>query len=294
MRIAVVLFSLLFFTTIVQFSPPAEGQFNPDVNVTCEQPSPMHVYPEATRITTAYCTAENPTVYLEDVDIQVTASGLAYSAPDSITVPAGDSVTFEVLFRGDIAMPEGARQATISATVTTANGVPCLTCESRSVSVLVIIAQYSSFRVETDTPIVEMETNQNYTLEFKIYNDGNARDKFLISTDSGYLAMSDWGIYLPITSIEIDSMAPPERIHVIVESPSNLNGEIAHFNFQLTVTSDFSIHSEGTINQQFSVSGIKVHPAEEAGSVSNILPAANLPVTLLVILAVAIRFGKKE
>ncbi len=294
MRKAVLLFSLLFFATMVQFSPSVEGQFNPDVNITCEQPPLMHVYPGASRITTALCTVENPTLYVEDVEIQVQANGLSYSAPGSITIAAGDSATFEVVFRGDTGMPEGSRQATISARVDTANGIPCATCETKSVNVLIIIAQFSSFRVVADTPFVEMETNQNYTLEFKIYNDGNARDRFLISTDSEYFEEEGWGIYIETRSIEIDSMAPPEKIRVIIDSPSELEGKIAHFSFQLTVKSDFSIRQEGTPNQKISVSEIKVHQVEDDSVTSKLLPAVNFPLTLLVILGVAIRFGERE
>ena len=84
--------------------------------------------------------------------ITVTAGGLAYAAPGTVTVGAGQEVTFEVSVRGDQRMAEGQRTVSITARVDTATGVPCGTCTPKTTSVLVVIKQFSRLRVEADEP----------------------------------------------------------------------------------------------------------------------------------------------
>ena len=93
----------------------AEAQVNPDISLTCSPTAiEIDVAPGDTRIGTTYCDASNPTLYVEKVNIQITAAGLTYSAPGSITVAAGDTTTFEVVVRGEDQMTEGSRQVTVS------------------------------------------------------------------------------------------------------------------------------------------------------------------------------------
>ena len=113
----------------------AQASPNPDIGIVCSPANfPIEVYPGATRTGTTYCTLNNPTAYSENVAITVTAGGLAYAAPGTVTVGAGQEVTFEVSVRGDQRMAEGQRTVSITARVDTATGVPCGTCTPKTTS----------------------------------------------------------------------------------------------------------------------------------------------------------------
>ena len=82
MRPAAYFFTLLLLTSILQYTPPAEAQILPDVDITCT-PTEMEidVSPQSDRTTITECRAENPTIFVEEVTIQISAGGLAYFSP---------------------------------------------------------------------------------------------------------------------------------------------------------------------------------------------------------------------
>ena len=199
----------------------AEAQVNPDISLTCSPTAiEIDVAPGDTRIGTTYCDASNPTLYVEKVNIQITAAGLTYSAPGSITVAAGDTTTFEVVVRGEDQMTEGSRQVTVSARVDQANGAPCPTCTSQTTSLLVVVKQFPMLRVQADEPFKQLRPKVDYIFEFKIYNDGNNRDQFIISVSNrDDLADSGFQISLPEVNTWIESKAPPQKMRVMMRTP---------------------------------------------------------------------------
>ena len=220
---------------------------NPDITVTCSPGSiPIDVYPGATRIGTTYCDAVNPTAYAEKVNIQVTSAGLAYAAPGSITVPPQDSITFEVTIRGEDRMTEGSRQVTITARVDQFNGVPCGTCTSQPVGVMVVVKQFALLRVEADEPFKQLRPKVDYILEFKVYNDGNNRDRFNIEVaNRDVLEDGGFQISLPQISTEIESQAPPAKVRVLMRTPKKQGWSDHYYQLDFKATSDHSIRSEG-------------------------------------------------
>ena len=177
----------------------AEAQINPDISLTCSPTAiEIDVAPGDTRIGTTYCDAQNPTLYVEKVNIQITAAGLTYSAPGSITVAAGDTTTFEVVVRGEDQMTEGSRQVTVSARVDQANGAPCPTCTSQTTSLLVVVKQFPMLRIQADEPFKQLRPKVDYIFEFGIYNDGNNRDQFIISVNNRD-ELADAGFQISLT-----------------------------------------------------------------------------------------------
>ena len=144
-------FTLLLLVAILQYTPPAEGQILPDVDITCTPAEmEMDVSPLASRIVTTECRAENPTIFVEEVSIQINAGGLAYSSPSKITVNGGDSTDFWVTFKGDASMDSQNRSVTLSYLVEKANGIQCLTCTSKQITMHIVIDEFTAKRNGTN------------------------------------------------------------------------------------------------------------------------------------------------
>ena len=225
----------------------AEAQVNPDISLTCSPTAiEIDVAPGDTRIGTTYCDASNPTLYVEKVNIQITAAGLTYSAPGSITVAAGDTTTFEVVVRGEDQMTEGSRQVTVSARVDQANGAPCPTCTSQTTSLLVVVKQFPMLRVQADEPFKQLRPKVDYIFEFKIYNDGNNRDQFIIAVNNrDELADAGFQISLPEVNTWIESKAPPQKMRVMMRTPKKQGWSDHYYQLDFRATSEHSIRSGG-------------------------------------------------
>ncbi len=225
----------------------AEAQINPDISLTCSPTAiEIDVAPGDTRIGTTYCDAQNPTLYVEKVNIQITAAGLTYSAPGSITVAAGDTTTFEVVVRGEDQMTEGSRQVTVSARVDQANGAPCPTCTSQTTSLLVVVKQFPMLRIQADEPFKQLRPKVDYIFEFGIYNDGNNRDQFIISVNNrDELADAGFQISLPEVNTWIESKAPPQKMRVMMRTPKKQGWSDHYYQLDFRATSEHSIRTGG-------------------------------------------------
>jgi len=225
----------------------AEAQINPDISLTCSPTAiEIDVAPGDTRIGTTYCDAQNPTLYVEKVNIQITAAGLTYAAPGSITVAAGDTTTFEVVVRGEDQMAEGSRQVTISARVDQANGAPCPTCTSQTTSLVVVVKQFPMLRIQADEPFKQLRPKVDYIFEFGIYNDGNNRDQFIISVNNrDDLADAGFQISLPEVNTWIESKAPPVKMRVMMRTPKKQGWSDHYYQLDFRTTSEHSIRSGG-------------------------------------------------
>ncbi len=222
----------------------------PDVSLSCDQPQPIDVYPGATRSSIINCRVENPTVHQEKVRITIQAGVLAVSGPASLTVGSGSEVAFQVSVRAELRAPEGQHQVSISAEVTMANGVP-VTSDPTSYNIMAIIRQFSRLRVASEVAFLQLRPKVDYNLIFDVYNDGNAMDRFNIEVQN-YDELNDEGFQLsiPLVSVEIESMAPPEKIRVQMRTPKNQGWTDKYFSLQFKATSEYSVRTEGIPNYQ--------------------------------------------
>ena len=222
----------------------------PDVSLACDQPQPIDVYPGATRSSIINCRVENPTVHQEKVRITIQAGVLAVSGPASLTVGSGSEVAFQVSIRAELRAPEGQHQVSISAEVTMANGIP-VTSDPTSYNIMAIIRQFSRLRVASEVAFLQLRPKVDYNLIFDVYNDGNAMDRFNIEVQN-YDELNDEGFQLsiPLVSVEIESMAPPEKIRVQMRTPKNQGWTDKYFSLQFKATSEYSVRTEGIPNYQ--------------------------------------------
>ena len=67
-----------------------------------------------------------------------------------------------------------------------------------------------------------------------------------------YDELNDEGFQLsiPLVSVEIESMAPPEKIRVQMRTPKNQGWTDKYFSLQFKATSEYSVRTEGIPNYQ--------------------------------------------
>jgi len=151
-----------------------------------------------------------------------------------------------VVVRGEDQMTEGSRQVTVSARVDQANGAPCPTCTSQTTSLLVVVKQFPMLRVQADEPFKQLRPKVDYIFEFKIYNDGNNRDQFIISVaNRDDLADAGFQISLPEVNTWIESKAPPQKMRVMMRTPKKQGWSDNYYQLDFRATSEHSIRSGG-------------------------------------------------
>ena len=249
-RPALMMLAVYFLSTWAGVAAVQAQGAVPDIVLTCDQPQPIDVNPGATRSGIINCRIENPTVHQEKVRIQIQAGVLAFSGPATLSIGGGSEVSFQVMVRAELRAPEGQHQVTVSAEVTMANGIP-VTSEPSAANSMVIIRQFSRLRVASEVAFLQLRPKVDYNLVFDVYNDGNALDRFNIAIEN-YDDLNDEGFQLsiPLVSVEIESMAPPEKIRVQMRTPKNQGWTDKYLSLQFKATSEYSVRTEGIPNYQ--------------------------------------------
>ena len=222
------------------------------VELTCTAPYSsgsveIEVYPGATLTGYADCTVSNPSVHTEKIAIEVTSDGLATASPNSIYLAAGAESDFQVTIRADSQMDMQSKSLTITASVQETSGLPPPNLAESSVNMIASILQYAGMNLEMTEPVVRLEVGSQGSIEYKIYNLGNALDNFLISTKedpvNGLKVIS-----LPFAGIEIDNNGPPAIIRIAVSAPTDGSDWPVDSNGLHTMTLDVEV----TVQSEFS------------------------------------------
>ena len=97
----------------------------PSVEITCDDPGPVEVWPGATRTTIVYCTLENPSIHSESVEIGTESeeSDFEFAAPQTVTIGAGQEMDIQIIIRVPELFAAGTYSANVTAKVTEANGI---------------------------------------------------------------------------------------------------------------------------------------------------------------------------
>ena len=249
-RPALMILAVYFLSTWVGVAAvQAQGPV-PDITLSCQQPQPIEVYPGATRITIIDCSLENPTIHQEKVNVQIQSGALAAAGPASMTVGAQSEVSFQVVARAELRMPEGSQIISITAEVVQADGITWVGTPT-TYKVLAVIRQFSRLRVASEVAFLQLRPKVDYMLVFDVYNDGNAMDRFNVGVDN-YDDLNDEGFQLsiPLVSVEIESMSPAEKIRVQMRTPKNQGWTDKYFSLMFKATSEYSVRTEGIPNYQ--------------------------------------------
>ena len=242
-RPALMILAVYFLSTWVGAAAvQAQGPV-PDITLSCQQPQPIEVYPGATRITIIDCSLESPTIPQEKVAVQIQSGALAAAGPQS-------DVSFQVVARAELRMPEGSQIISITAEVVQADGITWVGTPT-TYKVLAVIRQFSRLRVASEVAFLQLRPKVDYMLVFDVYNDGNAMDRFNVGVDN-YDDLNDEGFQLsiPLVSVEIESMSPAEKIRVQMRTPKNQGWTDKYFSLMFKATSEYSVRTEGIPNYQ--------------------------------------------
>ena len=140
-RVVSVVCTMLILATMLNSITPVSAQLLPEIIITCEDEGEIDSG-SVTRNVIIECTVENPSMFSEQVTIQVQAGILDSSAPEELTVAAGESLEINVLFRSDEAEEPGEIEVNVTATVNQVNGLPYPLGPSDSEEIVITIIEY--------------------------------------------------------------------------------------------------------------------------------------------------------
>ena len=245
----------IYMASILVIATPTAAQSTisvPAVDLQCLSPNPsgavdVPVYPGATLTGFANCRVYNPNAYAERIQIQVSADGLVVAAPGTISLGPGDESEFQTTVRADQRMTMSGRNLEVTATVVEANGAPPPNIAESKIQMIINILQFSRLQVEAEQPFLQLSPKTDHNFEFKVYNQGNWADKFAVGvTEDSRDKLEDKGfqISIPLVSVEIESMAAPTKVRVLVRTPKNQGWTDEYHTLEFTAVSEFSCRYE--------------------------------------------------
>ncbi len=242
----------VYMASTLVIATPAAAQSVPAVDLQCLSPNPsgavdVPVYPGASLTGFANCKVTNPNSYAERIQIQVSADGLVVAAPGTISLgPAAES-EFQATVRADQRMTMSGRNLIITATVVEANGVPPPNIAESQVQMIINILQFSRLQVEAVEPFLQLSPKTDHNFEFKVYNQGNWADKFkvgIVEESRDKLEAKGFQISIPMVAVEIDGMAEPMKVRVMVRTPKNQGWTDEYHTLEFEAVSEFSCRYE--------------------------------------------------
>ncbi len=147
-RVASIICTMLFSAIMFGFISPVSAQIAPEVTLECNDQVEINPGPGSTRTAIVNCIVENPSAFSETIDITVDSGNLDSAAPGTLTVAAGESTNFEVIFKSNLGESAGRISTNVTATISQVNGVPYPVDNSESEEVIVIIIGYDICEVE--------------------------------------------------------------------------------------------------------------------------------------------------
>ena len=257
----------------------------PTVSLECESgPHEMEVYPGSDRVVQVNCIVSNDSVHTEQISISISSSGLATAAPSSVTLPPGSETEFQVSARGDEKMAPQTFNVSVSATVDTFSGAPCVTCEPETVDFLVETVQYADFSVSARTGTLQMDIGASSDVSFDIHNEGNAEDSFsvIIENKSG---LEDLGFSFSVN--DTGQLSSGERLpYSLTVSASQDVSEVdvqvsvrfvSNFDDSFFETAEFILRSDGAPDPIISLG------SDDTALIYGGISAAGLLITVLII-----------
>ena len=247
LRRSLFLLAVYLASTLVIATPAAAQVSVPAVDLQCLSPNPsgavdVPVYPGATLTGFANCKVSNPNSYVERIQIQVSADGLVVAAPGTITLAPNGESEFQTTVRADQRMTMSGRNLIVTATVVEANGAPPPNIAESQVQMIINILQFSRLQVEATEPFLQLSPKTDHNFEFKVYNQGNWADKFKVGvTDDSRDKLEEKGfqISIPLVSVEIEGMAAPMKVRVMVRTPKNQGWTDEYHTLEFEAISEF-------------------------------------------------------
>lgn len=247
--------SLILVLSLVLLSFPISSQAQQpvaSVNLDCEGPLDIPVFPGSTKTGSITCTVENPTAFSEKIEIEVDSGDLAHSAPGSITVAAGESEEFQVSVQADEGMLAQSLSMTVKATVVELNGAPPPNLAEDEEDEVINILQYAGVSISADLALFSVEVGDELSIEFMIKNHGNAEDTLKLSAEGPFDEDSnsaDFTVSFSSNNIRIGP-GQSQTVSVFLKAPNQVSSNAMAdpvssrlfelFALELIVSSEFS------------------------------------------------------
>ena len=224
------------------------------VNLTCEERMNISVESSTALSGSISCTVENPTAYMEKIEISIDSGEFAHSGPGSIYVGPDSSEDFDVVIQADQGISAQEHTVLVNATVTELSGLPPLNVASDEAAFILNILQYGSCSISSVSSFMEAKVGEEFSLEFEVYNLGNGEDVMDIGlTPASMERLQDLGFIasFPIESYSINQQDKPVRVLLNLKAPDSIPqsdfsevDQISNIEVEVVVTSRISCESE--------------------------------------------------
>ena len=114
---------------------------------------------------------------------------------------------------------------------------------------IINILQFSRLQVEATQPFLQLSPKTDHNFEFKVYNQGNWADKFIVGvTEDSRDKLEEKGfqISIPLVSLEIIQGDEPQKVRVMVRTPKNQGWTDEYHTLEFEAVSEFSCRYELT------------------------------------------------
>ena len=185
MKTKVVLFLLLI--SIIPVAPASAQTPTAAISISCSPASiGIPVYPGANSSGYTICTASNPTAYEEVVELSTSIpdNNLSIHMIDSFTIGGGSEFDFYLNVSGVNGMLMAFYPLSVTANVTSINGLPPANSATSTNNLLVSILQYDNITIPQNEVIYALTFtgleppygNDNLTITVPLFNNGNQFD----------------------------------------------------------------------------------------------------------------------
>lgn len=244
----------VYLASVILVAVPAsaQGVSVPAVDLSCSSPNPsgaveIQVYPGAALTGYANCKVSNPNSYVERIQIQVQADGLVVAGGGTITVGPNGETDLQITVGADQRMTMSKRNLKVTATVVEANGAPPPNIAESEYTMIISILQFSRLQVEAVEPFLQLSPKTDHNFEFKVYNQGNWADKFKVGVTEesrDKLEAKGFQISIPMVAVEIEGMAAPLKVRVMLRTPKNQGWTDEYHTLEFNAESEFSCRYE--------------------------------------------------
>ena len=309
-----IVFLLLASSSFLSMNSLAQGPVpTAAVNLSCEEKMEISVQTSNSLSGSISCTVENPTSYIEKIEITIDSGEFAHSGPGSVYVAPASSETFDVVIQADQGTSAQSQTVSVAATVTEISGLPPINAANDEATFVLTILQYGSCSIGNVNPFTEVKTGEEFSLVFEVYNLGNGEDSMDIGlTDMSSERLNDLGFIasFALKSYSIEEQVEPVRVVLNLKSPDALSesevsdgNRIANIEVTVEVTSRISCESEDGCETDLTTSnldligedepsGIGILSSEEGGQSFVMFGAGVLSTTVL--LSLVYVFMKKS
>lgn len=227
-RTAVLLVFLMLAGPFGALVPVASGQILPDITIECIDSVEVDVSPGSSGTAMVNCELENGSMWEEEVEISVEFGDLDGTEPESVTLPAGETVLVTFSVRAGQSAEAGNYEVNVSAEVTSAGGIPVSGLASDSDEVGVKIAEFTTCEHNLGQGGGTLEAGQIISFSISISCDSNTDStteySAMMIDDSG---SSSWPSGFDDQSPPCDVMIPDGGISANCQfqilTPSNLD-----------------------------------------------------------------------